>query len=495
MASPALTGVSGVGYYASAGGSPTVAVTGSMTTTAGRGMVAVLVGQDATAASFSDSKGNTWANAGTVQLGNVSGFAVYAQIGYCASIATGGSGHTVTGTTTTDGYSTIVAFEVDQAIAFDAQAGADINASPWASSITTGVADTLAVAGIVFAGTSGWTLAASGWTWFGEVMAGQTADWDLGLLTRSVASAGATAISVTPTGGGTGSEATIKLASFKVAGGGGGVTCTLVVTDTADTVASTAQVAISASLARTDAADTLSAAAQALVLASLARTDAADTLASTAGIVITANASATDAPDTLSATATVGSAPVVCDLAVTDAADILVSTAPVLVGITLAATDASDVLAAAAGVQVVAALSASDQPDTLEAFAITGTLDEVVCTLSVTDEPDTLASTMEAEQRRGHGGRNAGFRFYDDFFAPPMQARVAVRDDEDRLDSRARVSWVQRVASARIVDGDDTLQASVEVVPWAPLNLMRTGPQLQRTGVWRPSPRRAKGTR
>lgn len=248
MAAPALSGVSGTGYYGSAGGSATQAVTGAMTTTAGRGMVAVLVGQDASSASFSDSKGNTWAVAGSVQLGDISGFSVFATIGYCANIATGGSGHTVTGTTGSDGYPTLVAFEVDQAITLNANTGQDVNASPWSSSITTTDNDTLAVAGMVFAGTSGWTLAASGWTWFGEVIAGATDEWDLGLLTRTAATAGSYPIAVTPTGGGTGTEATFKLAAFKAAAASGtNLTpgaAALTITGPAPTVTRTANVSL-----------------------------------------------------------------------------------------------------------------------------------------------------------------------------------------------------------------------------------------------------------
>lgn len=166
---------------------------------------------------------------------------------------------------------------------------------------------------------------------------------------KVVAATTAVASNITVSGSGGQDGARIIFALNEASGGG--VTCTLAVTDASDTVDSTATVGIAATLAGTDSADTVSAAA---------------------AVRVTATVSATDAADSLSSTAVVGNPSVTC---------------------ALAATDASDSLAATAQVVVTTALTASDASDTLSAVAVTS--GPITATLSVVDEPDGLAATLQ----------------------------------------------------------------------------------------------------
>lgn len=192
-----------------------------------------------------------------------------------------------------------------------------------------------------------------------------------------------------------------SLAIFREVAGAGGVTCTLAVTDTADTVSSTATVGVSASLAQTDAADTVAATALVAVVANLGVTDAADSLASTAGMHVVAGLSVTDAADSLASTAVVGNPPVTCDLAVTDAADTLAAIAAALVVSSLTATDAGDTLSAAAQAAVVAALAVTDESDTLSAVAVTS--GPITANLEVTDQDDVLEAFLLTSEQSGAG--------------------------------------------------------------------------------------------
>lgn len=220
MAAPALSGVNGFGKYNTTGGSATTAVTSSMTTTAGRGMFAIFLGQAHGTATISDSQSNTWVEIGAEQQTTQFGFNVQISVWYCASVA-GGAGHTVTGVGPTDMFPTIAAFEFDQGIALDQTTTVVDAALSWtAATLTTGVADTIVCACLlpaVSAGT-GWTLSATGYTFFGEIYPSTTDDWDIGFLYKTVASA---STAETPAISGTnlqdGENVPIRMVSFSAA--------------------------------------------------------------------------------------------------------------------------------------------------------------------------------------------------------------------------------------------------------------------------------------
>lgn len=502
-----------VANYANAGGSGVTSVDTSATpftsTTGSTFVICVSYNSNPGApTSVTDNKGNTYA----LKLGQTT--AVNARFYICEN-GTGGAGHYATVSLPFTDYPSLHFMELTgvPAGSFDQVVGAADFSSPYtATTGTLAQADELILSYISADGSGGTDIYAetSGFTLLGQVN-DSSQFWPSAVAYKVVSATTAvpTSWTVTPSVGNT----AVIVAGFKVTAGGGGITCTLAVTDTADTLASTATVDVVAALTSTDAADTLSSSATLAIVANLTQTDAADTAASTATVEVVANLAATDADDTLASTAIVGSG-ITCTLAVTDAADTLASTATVAVGAALSTTDTADTLASTATVAVSAALSATDAADTLSATAtlpvvvnlavtdeadtlssstITGSLPEIIATLAVTDDPDTLQSTLAHEEdRRGHGVRNAGpmdFRLYDDVFTFPIKAKLAVTDEDDRLVSRARVSWVVRVVSANLFDADDTVKASAVVVPWEPLSLSRSEMPLMRVETWRPKGR------
>ena len=366
-----------------------VTTSGVTTTTGSTFLISCSRGVGVTATP-SDSKGNTYTQ--IAALSNNSALTVW----YCSN-GTGGAGHTATITLGAADYPVLHFVELAGAAtaSYDSGALATNNDAQTITSGTLAQADSAVVSWIASNSGGAQNYAATGYTVARETDGDNY--WTSAVGYKAVSSTTAQGITWTGVGGTT----PIVIAAFKAAAIGGGITCTLAVTDTADTVASTATVAVAASLASADTADTLAATANVAVVASLGVTDAADSLASTAAVRVTANASATDAADSLSSTAVVGNPPVTCDLAVTDAADSLAATAAALVVASLAATDAGDTLSAAAQAAVVAALAVSDASDTLSAVAVTS--GPVTANLAVTDQDDVLDAVLRTSEQTGAG--------------------------------------------------------------------------------------------
>lgn len=524
-------------------------VTPSRTTTAGNAVaVAIVTGSGDTITSVTDNKtGNTYTRLADQDWLYTGGGGDDQRLSWfgCDKLVGAGTGHTWTvqfGGTPIDVYCTIIPIEISGQAATSPFDTATIDwttdaSSPFTQTTTARTqADNLILAllGPVASGTS--VIAA---TYDGTAMTtvqsnGDNASWSGAVFSASITSAASKVIAGTATG----AVAIAFLTLAVKSAGSAGVTVNLSSTDAADTLAATAAAAISAALSRTDAADTLSAtttepvtaalavtdaadvlsaAAAAAVIAQLGSGDAADTLASTAGALVLVNLAATDAADTLASDAVIGAAPVDCTLAVTDAADTLSAAALVAVSAALSTVDAADTLASAvalpvaaalavgdasdaldstAAVALVAELAVTDDADTLEAFASTGALGAVTVTLEVTDADDVLTSTL-AHDLLSSGARRHRLRDYADFYAPPIEARLAVTDDSDTVASTVRVGWALRVVGARIADDDDSVVAAAVVVPWPALALQRVGLPLVREGAWRPTrrPRSAEGPR
>ena len=217
MAAPALSGTSGTGKYNTSGGSATTAVTSSMTTVAGRGMFAILVGQAHGTATISDSQSNTWIEIGAEQQTTQLGFNIQISVWYCPSVI-GGASHTVTGVGPTDFFPTIAAFEFDKGIVLDQTTTIVDSSLSWtAATLTTGVADTIVCACLlpcVSAGT-GWTLSSAGYTFFGEIYSGASDEWDIGFLYKAVAAAStAETPAISGTSLTTGENVPIRMVSF-----------------------------------------------------------------------------------------------------------------------------------------------------------------------------------------------------------------------------------------------------------------------------------------
>ena len=221
------------------------------------------------------------------------------------------------------------------------------------------------------------------------------------------------------------------------ASGVAGITATLSVTDTADTLASSALLTVGAALAATDAADSLASGAGVAIVATASNSDAADTLAAAALVAISANANTTDTADTL---------------------------------------------AGGALVVVAASLSVSDVPDTLDSDAtVTQTVGPVLCDLDVTDQADALDSVCkvdQAAQEHGHGGRN--WRLFD---TPTRRviAALSVTDDADTLLAEAIAEQVLAVGLS-VQDDADLLRAAVSMA-WPEAVLVIDAARLRRAPV------------
>lgn len=221
MAIPAFTGLKAWGNYLGGGGGsggPTTTTTGTITTTAGRGLLALISGQATNnTPSFNDSKGNTWDKVASLQNGT-DATAVY----LCGDPANVGTGHSFT-STWTDGYSSVVVLELDRPVSLDAFSTQTDSGTPWDGSIVSTQADCLiGTATTVYATAASWALAATGWTWYGQLPdPSEGSDWDIGLLTQNAASAGTKNISMTGTDVDGGTAHHLIMFSLADASGGG----------------------------------------------------------------------------------------------------------------------------------------------------------------------------------------------------------------------------------------------------------------------------------
>lgn len=232
---------------------------------------------------------------------------------------------------------------------------------------------------------------------------------------------------------------------FSADAGGAGVTVTLSVTDAADTLAATALVEVGAALAVTDTADTLAAAAVLPVVANTSATDAADSLASGAGVAIVATASNSDAADTLAAAALVA---IAANASTTDTADTLAGGALVVVAASLSVSDVPDTLDSDATVTqavgpVLCDLDVTDQADALDSVCKVDQAAQehghggrnwrlfdtptrrVIAALSVTDDADTLLAGAIVGQ--------------------VLAAGLSVQDDADLLRAAVSMAWPEAV--------------------------------------------------
>jgi hypothetical protein len=218
MAAPAILGVKAWANYTSAGSGASTTVTNTGTTVASRALLALISGQATNnTPAFSDSKGNTWTKIASLQNGT-DAVAMY----LCGDPANVGTNHSFT-VNWTDGYSSVAVLELDQAVALDNSSTATPAATPWGSSLTTLSADCLVVAATAVYATSGsWALAATGWTWYGQLpVAGDATDWDIGLLHKTSATATANAISMTGTDVDGATPHHLIMASLKAVGAAG----------------------------------------------------------------------------------------------------------------------------------------------------------------------------------------------------------------------------------------------------------------------------------
>lgn len=195
-------------------------------------------------------------------------------------------------------------------------------------------------------------------------------------------------------------------------GGPAEVIVTLSVTDTADTLASSAALSIIANLSRTDTDDTLASAAAVTVQADASTTDADDTLSCALLVDVTVNLAATDSPDALDSAVTVDqpSGGVVCDLDV---------------------TDEDDLIAASCTVDQAAEQEQGHNGRDWRKFDVPTR--RVLVALSVLDDGDTLQSLAAVGQ--------------------VLRAGLSVLDDDDLLQAVAALAWPQAqlvINSARL---------------------------------------------
>ena len=218
MAAPAILGVKAWANYNSAGSGASTTVTNTGTTVSGRGLLALISGQATNnTPAFNDSKGNAWDKIASLQNGT-DAVAMY----LCGNPANVGTNHSFT-LNWTDGYSSVAVLELDQTVALDNSSTATPAATPWNSTLTTLSADCLLVTATAVWATSGsWALAASGWTWYGQLpVAGDASDWDIGLLHKTSATAAANAISMTGADVDGATPHHLIMASLKAEGGAG----------------------------------------------------------------------------------------------------------------------------------------------------------------------------------------------------------------------------------------------------------------------------------
>jgi hypothetical protein len=175
-----------------------------------------------------------------------------------------------------------------------------------------------------------------------------------------------------------------------------GVTGTLALTDGADTIAATGELAAGPStgtLTRTDAADTRTIAGTVATVGALAKSDATDTKTITGTHPVIATAAKTEAADTIVAAGTITAAPILGTLAKTEASDTLAADGVVTWGVprsaTLSRTDGADTRSLAASVSVVAALAKTEAPDT----EITGAVEGIRASVLLTEGADTPTAT------------------------------------------------------------------------------------------------------
>lgn len=247
MAAPVILGVKAWANYTSAGSGASTTVTNTGTTVSGRGLLALIGGQATNnTPSFSDSKGNTWTKIASLQNGTDA-----AAMYLCGNPTNVGTSHSFT-VNWTDGYSSVAVLELDQAVALDNSSTATDSGTPWDSTLTTLSADCLVVTSTtVYATTGSWALAASGWTWYGQLpVPADATDWDIGLLYKTSATATANAISMTGTDVDGSIAHHLVMASLKAAGGGSDTSISpaqgaLTITGHAPTLARTANQSVS----------------------------------------------------------------------------------------------------------------------------------------------------------------------------------------------------------------------------------------------------------
>lgn len=234
MAAPAILGVKAWANYTSAGSGASTTVTNTGTTVSGRGLLALIGGQATNnTPSFSDSKGNTWTKIASLQNGTDA-----AAMYLCGNPTNVGTNHSFT-VNWTDGYSSVAVLELDQAVALDNSSTATDSGTPWDSTLTTLSADCLVVTSTtVYATTGSWALAASGWTWYGQLpVPADASDWDIGLLYKTSATATANAISMTGIDVDGATPHHLIMASLKAEGGSGSTITAAAGTATTSTLA------------------------------------------------------------------------------------------------------------------------------------------------------------------------------------------------------------------------------------------------------------------
>ena len=200
----------------------------------------------------------------------------------------------------------------------------------------------------------------------------------------------------------------------------GPITATLTVTESNDTLSSTALTTVSATLSVTEQNDSLSSTATSTVSASLTVTEDNDTLSSTGTSTVSATLSVTEQNDTLSSTGVVVSG-IVGTLSVTEQNDSLSSTSTTTVSATLAVTENNDSLSS------------------------TGFAGSISCSVTITEQNDALSSTGTAGSSLVVGGRQReAIEWGWDWYNAPSPFTVS-----DIRTSAARLGQLGGIASGK----------------------------------------------
>ena len=244
----------------------------------------------------------------------------------------------------------------------------------------------------------------------------------------------------------------------------GGLTITLAVTESADTLSSAASASVNLSLAVTEAPGILSSAASASVNLTAAITESADTVLSSAFVALNLTLAKTESADTLVSTASVSTN---LSTALVESSDTLSSSASIALNLSLAATEAPDTLAAVISVSGLAermlTFAVTESPDTIAASASVGALPTRTIDAILIELPDTLASSASVSIGASLGVTEQGDTLTASV-SVALNLSLSVTESPDTLASSASVSALpERVLTFAVVESPDTLNASAIV--------------------------------
>lgn len=179
---------------------------------------------------------------------------------------------------------------------------------------------------------------------------------------------------------------------LEVTESGSGITGSLSVTESNDSVSSVGALSVAAVLAAVESSDTVVSGAALSVQGSLSSTEQSDSLASATVISIVANAAITEASDSLSADGSVLPLGINGALSVTESNDSVSSAGALSLVAALAVTEQSDSLTGETTVGIVANSAVSEGSDSLVADGAVSSPGAITGNLSVTESNDSAIS-------------------------------------------------------------------------------------------------------